>query len=164
MRVRELEKGHTASEEIKQRIKKDLENVDHVLVHYEPCQKDKMTLGIPLCEDRQTISEHFGEAAFFRILTVRPHDGTVTADSILSNPYIHEEKAKGIKVANWLLEAGLDVVIVREDIAGKGPGFVLGNAGAEVLVVPETDAEKALEAVKADMESPMKASEESLQP
>jgi cation diffusion facilitator family transporter len=164
MRVRELEKGHRASEEIKQRIKKDLENVDHVLIHYEPRQKDHLTLGVPLCEDRQTISGHFGEAAFFRLLTIRPHDGTVTADSTLSNPYIHEEKAKGIKVANWLLEAGLDVMIVHEDIAGKGPGFVLGNAGAEVLVVIESDAERALEMVKADMESPMKASDERLQP
>ncbi|MCK4622092.1 MAG: cation diffusion facilitator family transporter [Desulfuromonadales bacterium] len=152
LRARELERGHRISEEIKQRIKKGLENVDHVLIHYEPCQKDHLILGVPLCGDRQAISEHFGEAPFFRLLTVRPHDGTITADSILSNPYIHEEKAKGIKVANWLLEAGLDVMIVRQDIAGKGPGFVLGNADVEILVVSETDTETALAMVKADLE------------
>jgi cation diffusion facilitator family transporter len=147
LRVKELKKGHLASEEIKQRIKRELENVDHVLVHYEPQKKDYITLGIPLSEDRRTVSEHFGEAPFFRVLTQRTRDGVVIADSILSNSYTQEEKAKGIKVANWLLEEGLDVLIVRKDLAGKGAGFALGNADVEILITREIDVEKALAAV-----------------
>lgn len=154
LRVRELERGHLVSEEIKQRIKKGLENVDHVLIHYEPCQKDNLILGVPLCGDRQTISEHFGEAPFFRLLTVHPHDGTITADSVLTNPLVHEAKAKGIKVANWLLEQGLDMMIVLKELGGKGPGYVLGNAEVEILVVTETDADTALATIKAELERP----------
>lgn len=151
LRVKELKKGHLASEEIKQRIKCDLENVDHVVIHYEPQKKDYITLSIPLSEDRRTVSEHFGEAAFFRVLTQRTRDGVIIADSILTNSYTQEEKAKGIKVANWLLEKGLDVLIVRKDLAGKGAGFALGNADVEILITRETDAEKALASVRAEL-------------
>lgn len=43
--------------------------------------------------------------------------------SILTNTLL-----AGIKVANWLLEQGLDMMIVRKELGGKGPGYVLGNA------------------------------------
>jgi len=151
LRVKELKKGHTVSEEIKQRIKCDLENVDHVVIHYEPQKKDYLILSIPLSEDRRTVSEHFGEAPFFRLLTQRTRDEVVIADSILTNAYAQEEKAKGIKVANWLLEEGLDVLIVRKDLAGKGAGFALGNADVEILITKETDAEKALASVRGEL-------------
>ncbi len=154
LRIRTLEKGHLVAEEIKQRIKESLENVDHVLIHYEPCQKEHLVMGLPLSADRQTISEHFGEAPFFRLVTLHSSDLVVTVDTTLSNPYINEEKAKGIKVANWLLESGLDMMIVRQDLAGKGPGFVLGNADCEVLVVSENDADVALATIKKDLTRP----------
>ncbi|MEZ4599221.1 MAG: cation diffusion facilitator family transporter [Syntrophotaleaceae bacterium] len=144
LRVRELKKGHSVAEEIKQRIKCELENVDHVQIHYEPQKKDHLMLSIPLCEDRQTISDHFGEAPFFRVLNQRTSDGVITSDSILTNDHVQEEKAKGIKVANWLLQEGLDVLILRKDLAGKGAGFALGNADVEILITKEFDADKAL--------------------
>ncbi len=104
--------------------------------------------------DRQTISKHFGEAPFFRLVTVHSSDLMVTVDTTLSNPFMNAEKAKGIKVANWLLESGLNLMIVRQDLAGKGPGFVLGNADCEVLVVSESDADAALAAVEKDLIHP----------
>lgn len=151
LRVKELKKGHSTTEEIKQRIKCDLENVDHVLIHYEPQKKECITLGIPLSEDRRTVSEHFGEAPFFRVLIQRTKDGAVVSDSILTNSYSQEDKTKGIKVANWLLEEGLDVLIVRKDLAGKGAGFALGNAEVEILITKEIDVEKALAGVKTEL-------------
>ena len=151
LRVKELKKGHLVAEEIKQRIKCDLENVDHVVIHYEPQKKDYITLSVPLSEDRRTVSEHFGEAPFFRVLIQRTRDGVVTADSILTNSYSQEEKAKGIKVANWLLKEGLDVLIVRKDLTGKGAGFALGNADVEILITREIDADKALASVRAEL-------------
>ncbi len=154
LRIRTLEKGHLVAEKIKQRIKESLENVDHVLIHYEPCQKEHLVLGLPLSADRQTISEHFGEAPFFRLVTLHSSDLAVTVDSTLSNPYINKEKAKGIKVANWLLESGLDIMIVRQDLAGKGPGFVLGNSDCEILIVSESDADAALAGVKKELGRP----------
>jgi cation diffusion facilitator family transporter len=150
LRVKELEKGHRVTEEIKGHIRKGLDNVDHVSIHYGPRCKTTLRVGAPLCEDRRTISEHFGEAPYFRLLSLfqEKPDGE---DSILANPWVHEEKGKGIKVANWLLEHGLDIIIVRKDISEMGPGYVLGNAGAEIIVVSEPDADTALVQVGADL-------------
>ena len=46
------------------------------------------------------------------------------------------------------------MMIVRQDLAGKGPGFVLGNADCEILVVSESDADAALAIVKKDLARP----------
>jgi len=150
LRVRELEKGHHIAEEIENRVKMEIAQVDRVLIHSQPQQRDLLTVGIPLTEDRLTISEHFGEAPFFRLLSLQRKEGKIIDERLLKNPYLHEEKAKGIKVANWLLENGLDVLISHHDQSGKGPGFVLGNGGAEILLTKETNAEKALAMVQSD--------------
>ncbi|MBN2232377.1 MAG: cation diffusion facilitator family transporter [Deltaproteobacteria bacterium] len=154
LRVRELEAGHRVAAEIRGRLENALENVDHVLIHCQPRQRDGLTLAVPLAADRSTIAEHFGEAPAFRLRTMRQRNGraptatlpadALPVDAVRVNPYAGEEKGRGIKVANWLLEQGLDIMVVRRDLAGKGPGFVLGNAGVEILVTTETDAEKAL--------------------
>lgn len=68
---------------------------------------------------------------------------------ILENPYLEEEKSKGIKVAEWLLENGLDVLISHHDQASKGPQFVLGNSGAEILLTEERQADNVLSMVQA---------------
>lgn len=147
LRVSELEKGHQVSEEIENRVKTEIGQVDRVLIHFQPEEQKIRTFGLPLSEDKVTISDHFGEAPFFRLLTVQGKERAVTQERLLENPYLHEEKAKGIKVANWLLEHNLDVLIVHHDQAGRGPGFVLGNAGTEILLTQETNVEKALESV-----------------
>ena len=69
---------------------------------------------------------------------------------VLKNPFLHEEKGKGIKVAEWLLENGLNVLIAQRDQAGKGPSFVLGNSGAEILLTEETEVDKILSLVKTE--------------
>lgn len=144
--VKDLAKGHRVAEELKQRIREGLNNVDHVLIHYERQAKDHLVLGVPLDQDRRTVAEHFGQAAFFRLLSVRMQDGSVLADTILSNPYAREEKSRGLKVANWLLEKGLDVLIVRKELGDKGPGYALLNGEVEIRVVTEQEAESVLAA------------------
>ncbi|HBG19360.1 MAG TPA: hypothetical protein DDY32_08820 [Desulfobulbaceae bacterium] len=70
-------------------------------------------------------------------------------EQILANPYLREEKAKGIKVAKWLLENGMDILLIHKDQSGKGPAFVLG--GAQILLTRESDYQKALAAVQGEL-------------
>lgn len=144
LRVKDLEKGHRITEEIENRVKMEIAQVDRVLIHYQPQEQELLSVCIPLADDRLTISEHFGEAPFFRLLRLQRTGGEIIEENLLKNPYLNEEKAKGIKVANWLLENGMDILISCHNQSGKGPGFVLGNAGAEILLTKETNAEKAL--------------------
>lgn len=144
VRVKDLEKGHRLSEEIENRVKVEIAQVDRVLIHFRPIRRTFEIIGIPLNEDRATISEHFGEAPYFRLLRIQGPQNEISEERLLKNPYLDEKKAKGIKVAEWLLGKGLDVLISHHDQSGKGPGFVLGNAGAEILLTQETDADGAL--------------------
>ena len=69
----------------------------------------------------------------------------------MRNPHQHEEKAKGIKVANWLLENGLDILLVRRLQSGKGPSLALENGGAEIQMTEETDVRAALDALRTSL-------------
>ncbi|TKB23275.1 cation diffusion facilitator family transporter [Desulfopila sp. IMCC35006] len=144
LRVTDLEEGHRLSEEIENRVKMEIGQVDRVLIHFQPQPREILIVGIPLADDRLTISAHFGEAPLFRLLRLQSTEGTIIEDVVLKNPCLHEEKAKGIKVAQWLLKKGMNMLISNHDQVGKGPGFVLGNAGVEMLLTKETDAAKAL--------------------
>jgi cation diffusion facilitator family transporter len=148
LRVKELEKGHIISQELENRVKLEIPKVDRVLIHYQPQHKQQLTYAIPLAADRRAIAEHFGSADFFRFFTVQTSNDEIVSDDVLENPFRDEEKGKGIKVAEWLLEKGLDILIAHRDQAGKGPSFVLGNSGAEIMLTEETEAEKALISVR----------------
>ena len=148
LRVKELARGHNISQELENRVKSEIPKVDRVLIHYQPQQKQQLTYVIPLADNRMTIAEHFGSAVFFRMCTVLASSGEIVSDDVLENPYRDEEKGKGIKVAEWLLEKGLDVLIAQRDQTGKGPSFVLGNSGAEIMLTDETEADKALNPIR----------------
>jgi cation diffusion facilitator family transporter len=143
LRVNEMLKGHQVVEEIKQRIRNGLEMVDHVQIHYEPEKKEIWTLGAPIENDKRSISEHFGEAPSFYLRRINLQQGEIIEDAVLANPYRLEEKGKGIKAAKWLIEQGVDSVVVQKDLMGRGPGFVLGNAGIEVILCKNPDLETA---------------------
>ena len=151
LRITELEKGHRVSEEIENRVKMQLPQVDRILIHFQPKQRELLVVGIPLDHDKQTVSDHFGEAPYFRLVTLRQQTNEIEEERLLKNPFLKEEKAKGIKVANWLLDHGLDILISRHDQTGKGPGFVLGNAGSEIVLTKEERAEEAMARVRLDM-------------
>ncbi len=76
-------------------------------------------------------------------------------EHLLANPFLHEEKGKGIKVARWLLQNKLDILVVRQPQEGKGPGYVFGNAGVEVLLTAESDSDKALAGTRQELNIPI---------
>jgi cation diffusion facilitator family transporter len=150
MRVKELEKGHIISKELENKVKLEIAKVDRVLIHYQPQNKEQRTYVIPVANDRKTISKHFGAAPFFQFFTLQTKNSKAIFEEVLKNPFLHEEKGKGIKVAEWLLENGLDVLIAHLDQTGKGPSFVLGNSGAEIMLTEETEVEKILNRIKTE--------------
>jgi len=146
LRVNDLKRGHRISEEIENRVKMEIAQVDRVLIHFQAQGNEKEVIAMALNADGQTISAHFGEAPLFRMVTLQQPQNTIINDRMLANPFLQEKKAKGIKVAQWLLENGLTVLLSLQDQSGKGPGFVLGNSGAEILLTQKTNADEALKA------------------
>lgn len=133
-KAKDLEKAHAVSRRIEGEIRHNISKVDHVLIHYEPQRKEANTRAVPLEEGKRRLSEHFGDAPYFYIFTIRDKDGALLSEAYHRNPFAGEEKGKGIKISEWLLEQGVDTVYSPKGFKGKGPGYVFSDAGVDVIV------------------------------
>jgi len=134
LNVKDLQKAHVITDKIAERIREKIPHVDHVLIHYEPIRKEKITFAVPLTDDKETISEHFGEAPYFSLITLRAKDGAIVKQERLNNPYLREEEGKGIRVSEWLLQKGVDKIFTKKSFEGKGPFYVFSNARVEMII------------------------------
>jgi len=137
LNVRDLERAHVITDKIAERIREKIPHVDHVLIHYEPIRKETITYAVPLTDDKETISEHFGEAPFFALITLRAKDGTIVKQENLTNPYLQEEEGKGIRVSEWLVHKGVDNIFTKKSFEGKGPFYVFSNARVAMIITTQ---------------------------
>jgi cation diffusion facilitator family transporter len=146
LRVADLDKAHNVSRRIEEAIRTEVPHVERVRIHYEPQVRSHLRYAVPLADTDGTVSPHFGEAPYFALVTVRTADrhrsgsGTpqVEHQEVLSNPHANVEKAKGIRVGEWLVGLKADIVVLREDVHGKGPAYVFADAGVETRLTEAT--------------------------
>jgi cation diffusion facilitator family transporter len=146
VRSDDLTRAEAATRRMERGIRDAVPNVERVLIHAEPMERTHLRYALPLAEDGNALSEHFGEASHFALVTVRLTDGAVEERTILPNPHLTEEKAKGIRVAEWLVAQKVDAVLVRESLAGKGPVYVFRDAGVDLRETAADQVEQALAA------------------
>jgi predicted Fe-Mo cluster-binding NifX family protein len=133
LRVTDLKSAYLTSERIEARIREELPNVDRVLIHYEPKVKRMLRYAVPLADGRGCVGEHFGESPYFAFVEIDLREMRLSKQEIIANPHQDLAKGKGIKVAQFLLTYKPDVVITRESLAGKGPGYAFAEAGVEIV-------------------------------
>ena len=148
LRVHDLLRAESATRHIEQRIRHEVPYVDRVLIHAEPVARTHLRYAVPLADAVGALSRHFGEAPYFALVTVRLADGAAEERRILGNPFLSEEKAKGIRVAEWLVSQKADVVLVSDSLRGRGPVYVFGDAG---VVLEETTAGGLDEAIAVEL-------------
>jgi cation diffusion facilitator family transporter len=151
MRTEDLKKAHDVSENIESVIRREVQNVIRVTIRVEPQARDYLRLAIPVEEPDGRVSQHFGEAPYFALILIRRSDLKIEEREFIRNPHTKVEKAKGIQVAEWLVNQKVDRVILREEIAHKGPGYVLSNAGVKIRVVPMSELDEAIDAVLSEL-------------
>jgi len=144
IKTHNLDKAHLIADKIENQIEQELTNIDHVLIHYEPMQKEEMIYVIPLTEGKNRISSHFGEAPCFMVVTFKTEERVAKQVEIIVNPFTKEEKGKGILVAEYLIKKGIDVMIVKKDFASKGPVYVFSDSNVEVVLTDEEIPEVAI--------------------
>jgi len=138
LRIRNLEKAHRVSRRIEEKIKEKVSHVDHILIHYAPAARETRVCAVPLEEDRSTLSSHFGDAPVFYIAVVKTDDRTILEEKFLKNPFLNEEKGKGIKVSEWLIQQGTDTVFTKTEFKGRGPSYVLSDGGVDIHMTRST--------------------------
>ncbi len=136
LRTQNLIKSHELQTRVEDRIRQALPNVERVLIHAEPMACTHLRCAVPLADLNGLLSEHFGEAPYFALATARLADQKVEGQEIVANSHTDVPKAKGIRVAEWLVEQKVDVLLMHEDLQGKGPIYVFGEAGVEILRTP----------------------------
>jgi predicted Fe-Mo cluster-binding NifX family protein len=134
----DLAKAHSASLHIEHTIKTQIHNVDHVLIHYEPIQKDLLLYAVPLEDQDGTVSEHYGEAPYIAFFTKHLKTQEIVQQDILENPCVSEEKGKGIALSEFLVQQGVDVVLIRTPFHGKGPEYVFADANVDIRLTTAT--------------------------
>ncbi len=142
-----LNKAHTVSQRIEQAIRAEVPHVERVLIHYEPVVPIHKRVALPLASPDGRLSEHFGKAPYFALVTIRMSDETVEKQEVVQNLFLDVPKAKGIRVAEWLVSQKIDRIVLKEDLQGKGPEYVFADAGVETVLTETDTVELALEAL-----------------
>jgi cation diffusion facilitator family transporter len=132
LRVAELDKAELVMRRIETSVRAAVPHVERVLIHVEAPASPYVRYAVPLADRDGKVSQHFGEAPFFVLVAARRSDGAIEEQIIVSNPHCTEERAKGIRVAEWLVAQKIDVVLSREDVSKKGPAYVLREAGVQL--------------------------------
>ena len=138
--LRDLERAHHLSDKIEEKIKSEMKNVDRVIVHVEPEEKEFIRYAVPCTENnalQSRVSGHFGGAEYFCIFDMRTADNDLTDMRFIKNPFIALEKMKGLRVAELLATKEIDKLVTKESIAKKSAFYVLEDAYVEF---EETDA------------------------
>jgi predicted Fe-Mo cluster-binding NifX family protein len=144
LRGAELGKAEATLRRIEANVRASVPHVERVLLHVEAPVSPHVRYAVPLADPEGTISAHFGGAPIFAIVSVRRADGAIEERRIVPNPHQTLEKAKGIRVAEWLVAQKVDALLLREDVRGKGPDYVLRDAGVDVRVTDQATLTEAL--------------------
>ncbi len=145
LRVATPERVDAVLRRIDAAVREAVPRVERVLVQVEAPCAPCLRYAVPLDDLAGTVSEHFGSAPFFALASVRRADGAIAEQRIVPNPHATEERAKGLRVAEWLVAEKTDVVLSRESLDGRGPAYVLQDAGIELRKTQERSLARALE-------------------
>lgn len=144
LRVADLEKAHQLSHAIEESIRQHVPHIERVLIQVEPAQKPVQRVAVSVKNEKGTVSQHFGTAPFFTFIDVRVADGARLRHQMVINPHRMDEKQRGLRVAHWLINEGVDVVISGDDLHEKAPGYVLADAGVTASTSNSNDLEATL--------------------
>jgi cation diffusion facilitator family transporter len=130
--VKKLKDAYGVIARIEESVRRDIPFIERVIIRYGPIEKGYMRCAVPLRDRAGNISEHFGSAPFIACWNISASNGKVLTQELIANPFSGLEKGKGIKLAELLVEQGVDVLYTKELFDGKGPQYVLSDAGVEV--------------------------------
>lgn len=113
-----IEESSLVAEKVKRSIMSAVEGVRDVAVRIEPVRRRQLKVAVPVDKPKiaQSISRHFGRAAYFAVATVE--DGRIMGVEYLRNPALKKELAdeaakvlRGARVAEALFKEGATDVV-----------------------------------------------------
>jgi len=96
-------------------------------------------------EHGQNISAYFGKSTHLTRLVYNRKSRQTSYKVTEINPFVEDEKHRGINLALHLIDKGTDSVCCREDLHDKGPGLMFYRFGIDVRDTEESDLTSLLE-------------------
>ncbi len=131
----DLKKVEMLSDEIKSAVKKEVDNLEHVVVNAKPGKMAVVKVAVPVVAQdglRSKLSLHLGKAPYFIIIEME-NDKFKNWD-VIKNPAATLEKKKGVKTAEFLISRDVNVLIIHD--IGDGPFHVLRDNFVKILQMP----------------------------
>jgi len=144
LRATSRKKVEVALQRIENAVREAVPRIERLVVQLETAASADVRYALPLADVDGPISEHFGEAPYFVILTLHRDDHSLVERRLTTNPYRTLERGKGIRVAEWLVAQKVDVVLSREVLHGRGPAYVFRDAGVELKVSEAQEVDEAI--------------------
>jgi cation diffusion facilitator family transporter len=132
MSSKKLKDAHEIADNIEDEIKRQIPFVGRVIIHYEPEKKDHQRFAVPLVDKEGVISEHFSKAPFIALWNNGSLNSEARNPQILENPFIGQEKGRGLRLAEFLVGKEVDIVYTKEDFKGKAPDHVFSSGEVQV--------------------------------
>ncbi|OSS42557.1 Cobalt-zinc-cadmium resistance protein [Desulfurella amilsii] len=134
--VASFEEAHRLSTEIEKRIYEKFPNVDNVIVHYEPMEKNIVKICIPQSKNNQ-ISEDFSNSKFFLIINYDLSRQKILNIQEKQNDFLELKEKKGIQIALFLVKEGVDIIVSTQQIVNTGPYFVFKTHNKKFYMVQD---------------------------
>lgn len=145
VRVRELERADLIGRTIERNLRDEITHLERAVIHVKPARKAVLRAAIPVEGPHGPPSQHFGTAPAFLLVDKRRTEDQVVGQTVVTNPFSGEPRGRGIKVAHWLIDQEVDVLLTADDVRDKGPGHALGEAAVNVIIIQATTVEEAIE-------------------
>ncbi|HQN19108.1 MAG TPA: cation diffusion facilitator family transporter, partial [Syntrophobacteraceae bacterium] len=159
--ARLLRDAHEVVSHLEEDILDRWPEIDRILIHYEPEQKESILVAVPVDakssarpELESLLSDHFAEAPLFALLRKEMRSGKVAVESVVENRFLSLERHRGVKVAEFLSELGVDEVWTRVELDGKGAGYALEALGIDVVTTKAETLSELLPEIGEEIEGP----------
>lgn len=132
----DLKRVELLSEDVKTAVKKEIENLEHIVVNIKPAQRKNLRLAFPVFDKdglQAKLSEHLGKALYF--LFIELEEGRVKNWKILENLFSNYEKKRGIKTVDLIIREKTNVLVVKT--VTQGPYYMLRANFVKILRIPD---------------------------
>ncbi|VEN74863.1 conserved membrane hypothetical protein [Candidatus Desulfarcum epimagneticum] len=140
----EIEQAKKIVINLKKALKDSDPAIDQIFIQYTHELPAVLTILIPSEEGGRKVSAHFGDSKTLTILKYDQESGTYTDLTTEPNPFREDDKQRGIKLAHYISDKGIDSVCCQKDLSGKGPGLLLHQLGVDLRRTKINDMEELL--------------------
>jgi len=126
-----LKEAHTLADMISQDIKDKVDNIEEVIIHFEPVNKNFNRFAILLGVDKKTEAKDFGKAVWVLYID-QDKQGKIINHEFLRNPNLDSTKGRGIRLIAFLINNNIDILI-KSNVKIENPlASILSEVGMEL--------------------------------